>query len=365
MAAPGGLAPGSVAESLFREPHRFDFLQAVRVLRALRPESAPAGGGHEPAAEAVRFRSQVSLGFPPSEIVAVDADGGGPPSMTVAFLGLAGAQGPLPRALTEQVMHQARAGDTASRDFLDLFNHRLVGLMYRARARHRPALEPGTAPGAAADEGRRPASDASDAGWVARYLFALMGLGTPGLDGALPGLPRRALLGYAALLADQTRSAEGLERILSGQFGVRARVVPFTGGWMRLEPEDWTRIGREGQNRTLGGDAVLGRRVWDAQGALTVRVGPLSLGEYLRMLPDGETFRALCSLTRFYVGIGLDFTVELVLAGDQVPPARLGTRAGARLGRTSWLRTRPRPPGPAGDAAVLLDPARHGADPAG
>lgn len=358
MATDVGLPPGSVAHGLFKAPQGFDFFQAVRVLQALRP-GVHAAAGREPAAEPVRFRSQVALGFPPSDMVSVREDeDGGPPTLTVAFLGLAGAQGPLPRPFTEEVMHQARAGDTAARDFLDLFNHRLVGLMYRARARHHPALEahaPASAPGQA------PAS--GDRGWMARYLFALMGLGTPGLDGAGRAaaalqVPRRALLGYAALLSTETRSAVGLERILSGHFGINARVVPFTGGWVRLQPEDWTRIGAGGQNRGLGVDAVLGRRVWDAQGAFTVQVGPLGLGDYVRFLPDAPAFRALCSLARFYAGVDLEFTVSLLLKSDEVPPSRLGTRAGARLGWTSWLRTRPY--GPA-DAEVRLDPARRAA----
>jgi type VI secretion system protein ImpH len=351
MAADGGLPPGSVAAELFEAPYRFDFFQAVRVLQALRPApgSAPAGAGGEPSAEPVRFRSHVGLGFPPNDVVAVDADGdGGPPAMTVAFMGLAGVQGPMPRAFTEEVMHHARAGDTAARDFLDLFNHRLVGLMYRARARHSPALE----------------LNPADQSWLARYLFSLMGLGTPGLTRAASApaglhVPRRALLGYAALLSTETRSAVGLERILSDHFGVDARVVPFTGGWVRLEDEDLTRIGASGQNRTLGRDVVLGGRVWDAEGAFTVRVGPLGLGQYVRFLPHGTAFAALCSLARFYAGIDLEFTVSLVLRADEVPPSRLGTRAGARLGWTSWLRTRPYGPT---DAEVRLDPAHHGAD---
>lgn len=357
MATDVGLPPGSVAGDLFKAPQGFDFFQAVRVLQALRPGGAAAASGHEPAAEPVRFRSQVALNFPGSDMVSVEEGGnGGPPTMTVAFLGLAGVQGPMPRAFTEEVMHQVGAKDPAARDFLDLFNHRLVGLMYRARARHHPALEHHAPPA----PGETPA--VGDRSWLARYLFSLMGLGTPGLDGAgragaALGVPRRALLGYAALLATETRSAVGLERILSHHFGVQARVVPFTGGWVRLQECDWTRIGATGQNQRLGESAVLGRRVWDAQGAFTIQVGPLDLGEYMRFLPDGAAFRALCSLARFYAGIDLEFTISLVLKADEVPPSRLGARAGARLGWTSWLRTRPYGPH---DAEVHLDPARQG-----
>jgi type VI secretion system protein ImpH len=339
MAAQSGTPADGVAQALFAEPYRFDFFQAVRVLEALRPASAPAGEGSRPADEAVRFRATSALSFAPSDVVGVvPGEDGGPPEVTVAFLGLAGAGGPLPRPFSEWVLHQARAGDTGPRDFLDLFNHRLVSLMYRARARHRPSL----------------ASAPADETAPGRWLFALMGLGTPGLRDRT-AVPDRALLGYAALFAGEVRSAAGLEAVLRAHFGVAARVVPFTGRWVDIEPDDWTHIGATGQNRTLGRDAVLGRRAWDPQAAFEVELGPLSLGEHVRFLPVGSAFAPLCALVRLWAGEGSAFTLRLRLQADQVPPARLG--GAARLGWTSWLRT-----GRAGseDEEVRLDPGRHG-----
>jgi type VI secretion system protein ImpH len=343
MAAESGTPAAGVARDLFARPYAFDFFQAVRVMEALRPAAAPAGEGSRPADEAVRFRATPALGFAPSDVASVvPGENGGPPEMTVAFLGLAGAGGPLPRPFSEWVLRQARAGDTGPRDFLDLFHHRLVALMYRARARNRVSLA------------RAPADETAPGRW----LFALMGLGTPGLRDRQP-VPDRALLGYAALFAGEVRSAAGLECVLSSHFGVRARVVPFKGGWVDIEPDDWTRIGATGQNRGLGTDAVLGRRAWDPHAAFEVELGPLSLGEYVRFLPDGGGWASLCALVRLWSAAGPAFTVRLRLRSAEVPPARLGTRAGARLGWTSWLRTRPRGPD---DAEVRLDPARHGGE---
>jgi len=44
---------------------------------------------------------------------------------------------------------------------------------------------------------------------------------------------------------------------------------------------------------------------------------------------------------RSYAGDVLDWDVNLVLAGDQVPRASLGGRT--RLGHTSWIGSRPDP----------------------
>src|SRR5215510_11423136 len=84
---------------LFEEGYRFDFFQAVRVLERLYPQRQPVGRDAPPSQEAVRFRSHLSLSFPPSSIyeIARAQDGDYPPQMTVAFMGLTGLLGVLPR----------------------------------------------------------------------------------------------------------------------------------------------------------------------------------------------------------------------------------------------------------------------------
>jgi type VI secretion system protein ImpH len=331
LAGHGWGTTGSVARLLFAEGWRFELHQAVRLLERMAGEAVPVGEGTEPGREAVRFSSRVAFDFPASEVheVALPANPGEPARMTVNVLGLAGALGPLPAPFSELLLERLSAKDPAFRDFLDIFNHRLVSLLHRARKRVRPGLS----------------WDRPDGEGFSRAAFALMGLGTEGARERME-VEDRALLQHTGLLARRGRSAVGLELMLADYFGVGVRCRQLVGRWLALDEEQRTAIGASGSTGRhnalsgLGSGAVLGSRVWDQSAGFELTLGPLALGPFLDFLPIGRGFRSLVQLVRFAVGDGLDFTVRLELDAPQVPPCRLG--CGPRLGWSSWLTTRPR-----------------------
>jgi type VI secretion system protein ImpH len=324
MAAPIGRADPPLERELFEHPYRFDFFQAVRLLERLLPGKAPVGGDARPDAEVVRFHAWPSLTFPPSAIQGLSAPEGAPCAMTVAFLGLIGPTGVLPHAYTELVIERLRNGDRTLAAFLDLFHHRLISYFYRAWEKNRPAI--------AYERGGRDDP-------LTELLFGLLGLGMPTLRGRMD-LPDAALLSYAGLLAQRHRPAGSLRAILSDYLGQPVAVESFVGRWLRLEPSDASRLGRQGPFNQLGTSLVVGSRVWDEQGKFRVRVGPLSLADYRAFLPGTPAFTALCQLARFFVGPELDFDVQLVLQAAEVPAPELASahEGGLQLGRTAWIR---------------------------
>ncbi|MEW5773751.1 MAG: type VI secretion system baseplate subunit TssG [Thermodesulfobacteriota bacterium] len=343
MAAHGWRSSASVAEWLEAEGWRFDFYQALRLLEMARPWKSPLGEGVDRAREAVRITSRVSHAFPASDVQEVSPPGSAeaPARMEINVLGLAGALGPLPPPWTDLAVERLRQGDRVLADFLDIFNHRLASLLYRSRKALRPGFE-----------SRRP----SETG-VAEWLYALAGMATRGLRGNRLGLPDGALLRYAALLACEVRSAKGLELVLADHFGVPARVAPFTGGFVVIEPDERTRLGSNpdtAANNALGREAVLGSRAWDPQSAFRVELGPMRLPAFLELLPCSGGFIPLCGLARFFAGPNLEFDVVLRLEAAQIPALRLGREASPRLGWTTWLGAKPA----VADGAVALHP-RH------
>ena len=322
----------AVEDGLFAEGHRFDFFQAVRLLEIINTSSSerfnsPAQGS-DPSKEIVHFRSEVKLDFPTSDIAGLKRKEDieprerprAPAEMSVNFLGLAGCLGALDIPSTELVIQRASRKDKALKDFLDIFNHRLVSLLYRIRKHHRVGLSSVT-----------PGNDQ-----VAHYLYSLIGMETPRLKGRMH-IRDRALLYYAGILAQQPRSMAGLQRILTDYFQVQVKTTQFVGKWCDLEESQWTTIGESGTNQRLGRDAVVvGTRVWDQHASFEIELGPLGLADFDSFLPTEWRFGVLCDLVRFYVKDEFEFNVRLVLKAEEIPPVKLTTDDPA-LSWTSWL----------------------------
>lgn len=320
----------STQDRLFADGSRFNFCQAVRILCLLSSGDAAL---HLHGSVPVRFRSRMSFDFPGADIERISpASEKEPlPQMLVNFIGLAGAHGPLPTVYTEQLL---REQPSALRDFLDIFNHRLILLLYRVHEMHHPELTTGS-----------PAQ-----GLSANHLYTFFGLGREPESAARNRLsvPDRALLYYSGIFAHRPHSASGLQRLLCDYFQVEVAIEEFVGGWLSLAEDQWTRIGTtRGRNQVLGDGVVLGRRVWDQHARIAIRLGPLHLRTFESFLPDGDAYKPLRGLTRFYLGDEIDFDFKLELRAEDIPWAAASVLTSppprtrpASLGRLAWLKSR-------------------------
>ncbi len=315
-------------QELFDEPFQFEFFQAVRLLEKIYPEREAVGREAAVAPEIVRFRSRLALDFPASEIHELKETNNDKVDeqhleMFVNFMGMVGVSGVMPTHYTELAMERNRYRDTAMWSFMDIFTHRAVSLFFRAWEKYRFPV--------AYERGQDD---------FTAFLFDFVGLGTGGLRGRI-ALPDESLLPYSGLIAQKPHSAIALSNILSDYFGVKAKIEQFFGQWLNLDTESVTQIGRA--NSTLGTSAIIGTRIWEQQSKFRVRLGALSFKEFQDFLPNGAAHQSLKSITRFMVGLELDFDVQLVLQAKQVPSTILTTRAKRRpmLGWTSFLKTKP------------------------
>lgn len=327
---PDAAAPAAVDPALLLQlqdkPWTFDFFQAVRRLEAQSPEKPRVGRAMRPADDAVVLGQLPSLAFAPSTIAACRPGRAGPPRLYVNFLGMLGPNGPLPLHLTEYARDRARHHhDPTFARFLDVFNHRMLSLFYRAWASTRQSVS-----------FDRAGENLSEADRFGLYISSLVGLGAPSLRGR-DSIRDVSKLHYSGRFICQTRHPEGLAAIIADYFQAPATIEEFAGRWMRL-PDDCTlRLGESRATGALGSTAIVGERIWECQGKFRLRVGPMSLGGYEQLLPGSPGLKRLVDWVRLYAGDALEWDLRLVLRKNEAPRAQLG--GGQRLGWTTWMRS--------------------------
>lgn len=351
-------AVDALVERIEATPGAFEFAQLVRLLARVHPGRTAVGGFGDPADEAVRFGAHPSLAFPPGDVQRVFASGerpeptdtmpvvplpvrranrigmrgaGGQPFMEVNFLGLIGPAGVLPKMYTQYAAERVAVRDTALRDFLDLFHHRLISLFYRAWRVCRPHV--------AAGEG-------ADDDILSERLRSVVGLGIgiPARTAATAASPSTAfddsvLLRHAALLAPHARSASALKQLLSSYLQVPCKVEEFVPAWYRLAPGTQCALGEDDDTTVLGLGTVVGDAVLDHGARARVRIGPMSRTMFDGLLPGTRGHENLKSIVRFVAGDAVEVEVCLLLERRAVPATVLGMGSG-KLGWGTWLRTR-------------------------
>jgi type VI secretion system protein ImpH len=219
----------------------------------------------------------------------------------------------------ERILHH---GDLTFAAFCNIFHHRLISFFFRAWADAQKTVD-----------FDRP----SDQHW-AQFAGSLIGLGMESLL-YRERVPDRAKLYFAGRLVQQTRNAEGLEAIVQDFFAVPTQVQTFVGRWLNLPPDSACRLGESPDTGTLGNSVIIGARFWTCQLHFRLRLGPMKLPEYERLLPSGSSFGRLCDWVRLYAGEHFSWDAQLVLAKDEVPAIQIGVAG--RLGWTTWLKTVP------------------------
>lgn len=324
MAGDGGAEARTVESRLEEQPYAFDFFQAVRQLQCAHPKRDPVGATQRPADDPVRFCQSPSLSFASSTISGYQpATGEHPAKLFINFLGLLGPNGPMPLHVTEYAMARQMAHDSVLSQFLDVFNHRMVSLLYRAWACTRQAV----------NFERGQAEDR-----FAFYMASLFGLGMPALRGR-DAVPDLAKLHFSGRLALQSTPPEGLAAILEDYFRVPADLEEFVGQWIKLPAEYCCRLGESPDTGMLGRTLIVGNRVWECQQNFRLHLGPMDFDDYQRLLPGGDSLDRLVDWVRNYAGDELAWDVQLTLKKEHVPPSCLG-KVG-QLGWSSWMLSGP------------------------
>ncbi|MBZ9810858.1 type VI secretion system baseplate subunit TssG [Mesorhizobium sp. BR1-1-9] len=320
----------STAEALFEG---FDFFE---LLRRLEQGNGLFGHSGRLDREPARLGQHVRLAFSARDLVHFrGAEDGKPARVTIANLGLLGPEGPMPLHLTRWVLDRLSqrwfagadaqlTSDTTFVDFVNILQHRMIALYYRAWADAQPAVQVERAVG----------------GRIRAMLAAMAGIGLPGTQNIELDTVK---LRQAASLASQVEGPERLTLFLAEAFKVPVQIKEFIAAWTTIPPGLQTCLAKA--YAALGRGATIGPRVFSRQSRIELRVGPLKYDDFKAFLPGSQRLKLFKQAVREMVGESLDVDLRIVLARDAVPPPRIGA---VQLGRTAWL-ARPAERGDADD----------------
>jgi len=313
----------SAVAALEAHPTRFTLFAALRALEAAHAQLPRLAESRKASDDPVRLAQPPHLFFAPCDVSAFETEGRDKPRLQQYSFGMLGPNGALPLHLTEYAHERENQHDDPTlTDLINTFQHRLISLFYRAWANAEPV-----------SNFDRPANDR-----FTTYLGALIGMAPQSLRG------RESLIDYAKLsrcgqFAPQSRSAEGLECILSDYFELPMSIKSFVGAWLNIPKESFCRLGVNPDCATLGAGATLGKASWQCQHKFEIIVGPLTLTQFSNLLPGSRALRELRALVRFYTNDEWSWQLRLLLKDVEVPGVTLGKQG--KLSWTTWLGGRP------------------------
>lgn len=299
---------------------QFDFISALRWLDCAYPEKPRLGDSIRLSDESVRLSQSISLAFKGVALDSLEPGAGKHPHrLNVNFLGLLGTNGPLPLHYTEYADQRLRhSNDPTFKEFLDIFNHRMLSLFYRASTEFDPAVN----------------FDRAENNRFDKFVGALAGLGLSQSKDR-DDVPDYAKYFYAGWHGNKSKSPDGIKSIVGEYFDIPVDVEEFVGAWLDLPFDARGVLGGENGNISLGVSAYLGKRVWSVGHKFKVIVGPLDWQEYLSFRPGGTRAKELHDLVRNYVGDEWDWDLELRVEEGMIDPMQLDKSVS--LGFSSWL----------------------------
>lgn len=320
----------SLFDRLSDNPAEFEPLVALRIAQAeAQRRNLPLQ---------VHARPQSGLAPLAVDRVTADAEGVHVDSHLFSYLG---PLSPLPPGYTEIAAAQRRRRAGGFAGFLDLFTDRLTWLFVEAAEKYDLA---------ALLRWSRPADN--------RILTALRGLlGFAAQDAVMP-LRENEALRFAGLLAQRTRSGEGLRAMAQAELGLPVRLEQFRLVWRDIPDAERSRFDGGMQ---LGRNAAAGSKAQDRSGQCRLIVGPVRYADFLSLEKGQPRMDRLMQLVRHYIPPGIDYDIQIVLDRRDIPETQLGGPLAPRLGWNSWARMAPAPID-SGDAIIRPEPDDGGSD---
>lgn len=301
-------------EHLEKNARFYSFYQLKKLVRLLKEEneSAPLS---EKNAKKTLFTSSANMGFAATDVQSFvnHADYF---ELESTFLGLSGSQSPLPNFFLDELA--INDDESISKDFLGLFNHRALSILYEGWKKYRY------------HETYLP--DAQDK--ISHCFFSLIGLGANDLRQE-SDLNWCKMLSYIGLITGRSRSQEVINAVVSHYFSVQTSIQEWVLRYVDIAPEQQTQIGF--QNYQLGATTLLGSQIKDRSSKFIITIHDLDVSRFMDFLPFGKEHQVLKKVIQFMLRTQMVYDLDLEIKANEVESLNLSDDTGSYLGWTSFL----------------------------
>ncbi|HGJ67517.1 TPA: hypothetical protein ENS27_19320 [bacterium] len=112
------------------------------------------------------------------------------------------------------------------------------------------------------------------------------------------------------------------------------RIEQCVGRWVKIDKDDISFLGADTQ---LGVKTTIGDRVFDRAGKFRITLELPNFTVFKRFLPNGDYFHSLKEVTEAFLPVPLEYEIELILPGSEVPSMAMSAESAPQLGWTGWL----------------------------
>lgn len=309
----------SVKDLLLNQPYSFDFIQVIRLLKALSvsdklplsltPEVMPEGAPEQ--VTSIRFESdrvRIKLGLE----------------------ALSGSKGLIPDYLYAELLNSLHQDDNALQKFIDVFNQRYFELRAHVEINQSMLL--------------KQEKDAA----ANKVLGRLTQQAALACMFSLPGSNREkthpSMLRHGLALGNKSRNLNGLKRLLSDYFSLAVTPVVAPSSFYRINTNYQSKLGeKKGQNQSLGQGFWLGATGTQTFKALEINITPKTRSEYLGLLNNAQFAQSMKSLVQAYLRESIDIRLYMYVKRDYIDEPQLSnSRQGLRLGEANCLASKRR-----------------------
>lgn len=333
MASQDRSTANHIIYDLVKHSEQYSFFQAVQLLNDYHRLVSNEEGKEALKETLIQFSVNPQLSHNRADIESIfveERDEKFVAQLSVNFLGLYGAASPLPAFYSEAIL-QAETSDDSTKDFMDLFNHRMISLVYKCWEKYRYyKLYKNNSynnPFSCREEG--------DSDPFSDWMFALCGLVKPEQRND-PDIDWNRLLPFIGMLGMRCHSASMIESVLRYYFKFKSlSICSNMLRFVEIEEDQQNRLGQ--QCATLSHDLVLGKQVEDRSGKFRIKIVKLSYEQFVQFLPDGEYYVPLRKIVNYILRDQLDYDIELQLQKQEVPALLLTDYNQEKLGWTTWV----------------------------